>query len=186
MELPGGGSRAVLHCYGTRTRSSTTQGFALMVESGIYHGCVHFPASNSLEESYVEAQLLPYSHAPPTSSTSSSSSAAAKKDISFPPLAIIPSTYHFLILTASRRLQLINKLTGDIVADCDPQLDGILAPRLPLPSASSFGLGGGSRHSGDGGRGGAKVPLEVLSGLAADPFTGGFYMYSDQTLLRVP
>lgn len=43
-ELPGSVSHAQLHCYGTRSKSSNCQNFAMLIESGIYHGTMNFPS----------------------------------------------------------------------------------------------------------------------------------------------
>jgi len=43
-ELPGSISHSQLHCYGTRSKSSNAQNFAMLTESGIYHGTMNFPS----------------------------------------------------------------------------------------------------------------------------------------------
>jgi hypothetical protein len=208
IEFPGDINRAELHCYGVRSKSMVEQNFALMTESGIYHGSITFPVTKYVayffvigilymrydanffsqyrhEEVSVEAQLLPYS-------ATTATSHAYEYNPSSIPVSIAPSAYHFVILTTEKHVLIVNKLSGEIVIDYTSQqvlnksLSQILQSnsvvssiRNPAGQVSSIMSVGNSSL-----RGGSQNP-EVPLGFISDKLTTYLYLFTESSLYQV-
>eukprot|EP00605_Chrysophyceae_sp_TOSAG23-4_P000496 GSChrysophyteH1.ASY1.ANO1.556.1 assembled CDS len=115
-ELPGELGRAELLCYPPTSQTSLTQNFALMTQSGIYHGSILIKGTDSPGDFMIDAKMSPYGDQP-----------GAGVGLEGP-VSVASTTLHFFVLQYDRLL-------------CISRLNGALVQEEVLSVADGNGLG---------------------------------------------